>query len=65
MLQLSDKIQKRLEQCSIMMLVDLAILDYSILENWIDWVLHLNGFSYRSLVPGNKFLKIMGISSVQ
>ena len=33
----------------------------AILENWVDWVLHPKWFfSYRSLVPGNKYFKNYG-----
>ena len=33
----------------------------SILENWVDWVLHPKWFfSYRALVPGSKFFKNYG-----
>ena len=33
----------------------------SILENWVDWVLHPKWFfSYRALVPGSKYFKNYG-----
>ena len=33
----------------------------AILENWIDWVLHPKWFfTYRSLLPGNKYFKNYG-----
>ena len=33
----------------------------AILENWVDWVLHPKWFfSYRSLIPGNKYFKNYG-----
>ena len=56
--------RKRLETSSVMMLIGSChnLRLNSILENWIDWVLHPKWFfSYRSLIPGNKFLKIMAI----
>ena len=55
--------RKRLEKCSVMMLIGSChnLRLNSILENWIDWVLHPKWFfSYRSLVPGNKFFKNYG-----
>jgi len=55
--------RKRLEKCEVMMLIGSChnLRLNSILENWIDWVLHPKWFfSYRSLVPGNKFFKNYG-----
>ena len=55
--------RKRLEACSVMMLIGSChnLRLNSILENWIDWVLHPKWFfSYRSLIPGNKFFKNYG-----
>ena len=55
--------RKRLEECSVMMLIGSChnLRLNSILENWVDWVLHPKWFfSYRSLVPGNKYFKNYG-----
>ena len=55
--------RKRLETSSVMMLIGSCnnLRLNSILENWIDWVLHPKWFfSYRSLIPGNKFFKNYG-----
>ena len=52
--------RKRLEKCSVMMLIGSChnLRLNSILENWVDWVLHPKWFfSYRSLMPGNKYFK--------
>ena len=55
--------RKRLEKCSVMMLIGSChnLRLNAILENWVDWVLHPKWFfSYRSLVPGNKYFKNYG-----
>ena len=55
--------RKRLEESSVMMLIGSChnLRLNAILENWIDWVLHPKWFfSYRSLVPGNKYFKNYG-----
>ena len=55
--------RKRLEISDVMFLIGSChnLRLNSILENWIDWVLHPKWFfSYRSLVPGNKFFKNYG-----
>ena len=55
--------RKRLEECSVMMLIGSChnLRLNAILENWVDWVLHPKWFfSYRSLVPGNKYFKNYG-----
>ena len=55
--------RKRLEKCDFMMLIGSChnLRLNSILENWVDWVLHPKWFfSYKSLVPGNKYFKNYG-----
>ncbi|MAW01675.1 MAG: NADPH:quinone reductase [Candidatus Pelagibacter sp.] len=55
--------RKRLENCNVMMLIGSCnnLRLNSILENWIDWVLHPKWFfTYRSLLPGNKYFKNYG-----
>ncbi|MAJ85463.1 MAG: hypothetical protein CL687_00635 [Candidatus Pelagibacter sp.] len=55
--------RKRLEKCSVMMLIGSChnLRLNAILENWIDWVLHPKWFfSYRSIIPGNKYFKNYG-----
>ena len=55
--------RKRLEECDVMMLIGSChnLRLNAILENWVDWVLHPKWFfSYRSLVPGNKYFKNYG-----
>ena len=55
--------RKRLENCDVMMLIGSChnLRLNAILENWVDWVLHPKWFfSYRSLVPGNKYFKNYG-----
>ena len=55
--------RKRLEACSVMMLIGSChnLRLNAILENWVDWVLHPKWFfSYRSLVPRNKYFKNYG-----
>ena len=55
--------RKRLEVSDVMMLIGSChnLRLNSILENWIDWVLHPKWFfSYRSLVPGYNFFKNYG-----
>ena len=55
--------RKRLEQCDVMMLIGSChnLRLNAILENWVDWVLHPKWFfSYRSLIPGNKYFKNYG-----
>ena len=55
--------RKRLEKSDVMMLIGSChnLRLNSILENWVDWVLHPKWFfSYKSLVPGNKYFKNYG-----
>ena len=55
--------RKRLENSSVMMLIGSChnLRLNAILENWIDWVLHPKWFfSYRSIIPGNKYFKNYG-----
>ena len=55
--------RKRLEDSDVMMLIGSChnLRLNAILENWVDWVLHPKWFfSYRSLVPGNKYFKNYG-----
>ena len=55
--------RKRLEECDVMMLIGSChnLRLNAILENWVDWVLHPKWFfSYRSLIPGNKYFKNYG-----
>ena len=55
--------RKRLEACDIMLLIGSChnLRLNSILENWIDWVLHPKWFfNYRSIFPGNRFFKNYG-----
>ena len=55
--------RQRLEQSDAMFLVGSCrnLRMNAILENWIDWVLHPKWFfSYRCLVPGNKYFKNYG-----
>ena len=55
--------RERLEKSDIMFLIGSCnnLRLNSILENWVDWVLHPKWFfSYRSLVPGNKYFKNYG-----
>ena len=55
--------RKRLEECDVMMLISSChnLRLNAILENWVDWVLHPKWFfSYRSLIPGNKYFKNYG-----
>ena len=55
--------RKRLEKCSVMMLIGSChnLRLNAILENWVDWVLHPKWFfSYKSLIPGNKYFKNYG-----
>ena len=61
--QLVLNYRKRLEECSVMMLIGSChnLRLNAILENWVDWVLHPKWFfSYKSLVPGNKYFKNYG-----
>ena len=53
----------RLEKCDVMFLIGSCnnLRLNSILENWIDWVLHPNWyFSYRSIFPDSKYFKNYG-----
>ena len=55
--------RKRLENSDVMFLIGAChnLRLNSILENWIDWVLHPKWFfSYRSMFPTNKFFKNYG-----
>ncbi len=55
--------RKRLENSDVMFLIGSChnLRMPSILENWIDWVLHPKWFfSYRALVPGSKYFKNYG-----
>ena len=55
--------RERLEACDIMLLIGSChnLRLNSILENWIDWVLHPKWFfNYRSIFPGNRFFKNYG-----
>jgi len=53
--------RKRLENSDVMFLIGSChnLRMPSILENWVDWVLHPKWFfSYRALVPGSKYFKL-------
>lgn len=55
--------RKRLEECSVMMLIGSChnLRLNSILENWVDWVLHPKWFfSYKSMFPESKYFKNYG-----
>ena len=55
--------RKKLEKCDVMFLIGSCnnLRLNSILENWIDWVLHPNWyFSYRSIFPQSKYFKNYG-----
>lgn len=55
--------RKRLEQADAMFLIGSCnnLRMNSILENWIDWVLHPNWFfTYRAMFPGSKYFKNYG-----
>tara|TARA_Y100001978_G_scaffold38673_1_gene34478 strand:- start:24177 stop:24818 length:642 start_codon:yes stop_codon:yes gene_type:complete len=55
--------RKRLENSDVMFLIGSChnLRMPAILENWVDWVLHPKWFfSYRALVPGNKYFKNYG-----
>ena len=55
--------RKRLENCDIMFLIGSChnLRLNSILENWVDWVLHPKWFfTYRSIIPESKFFKNYG-----
>ena len=55
--------RKRLEECSVMMLIGSChnLRLNSILENWVDWVLHPKWFfSYKSVLPDSRFFKNYG-----
>ena len=55
--------RKRLENSDVMFLIGSChnLRMPSILENWVDWVLHPKWFfSYRALVPGSKYFKNYG-----
>ena len=55
--------RKRLENSDIMFLIGSChnLRLNSILENWVDWVLHPKWFfTYRSIIPENKFFKNYG-----
>ena len=55
--------RRRLENSDVMFLIGSChnLRMPAILENWVDWVLHPKWFfSYRSLVPGNKWFKNYG-----
>ena len=57
------KYRERLESCDIMLLIGSChnLRLNSILENWIDWVLHPKWFfNYRSIFPSNRFFKNYG-----
>tara|TARA_B100000674_G_scaffold100412_1_gene73031 strand:+ start:201 stop:845 length:645 start_codon:yes stop_codon:yes gene_type:complete len=55
--------RRRLENSDVMFLIGSChnLRMPSILENWVDWVLHPKWFfSYRALVPGSKYFKNYG-----
>ena len=55
--------RKRLENSDVMFLIGSChnLRMPSILENWVDWVLHPKWFfRYRALVPGSKYVKNYG-----
>jgi len=55
--------RKRLEKSDVMFLIGSChnLRMNSILENWIDWVLHPKWFfSYKSMFPGSKYFKNYG-----
>ena len=55
--------RRRLENCDIMFLIGSChnLRLNSILENWVDWVLHPKWFfSYRTMFPGSKYFKNYG-----
>ena len=55
--------RSRLEKCDVMFLIGAChnLRLNSILENWVDWVLHPKWFfSYRSMFPDSKFFKNYG-----
>ena len=55
--------RKRLEACSVMMLIGTChnLRLNAILENWVDWVLHPKWFfSYKSMMPNSRFFKNYG-----
>ena len=55
--------RERLENCDVLFLIGSCnnLRMNSILENWIDWVLHPKWFfSFKSAIPGNKFFKNYG-----
>lgn len=55
--------RSRLENCDVMFLIGAChnLRLNSILENWVDWVLHPKWFfSYRSMFPESKFFKNYG-----
>ncbi len=57
------KYRKRLEKADVMFLIGSCqnLRFNSILENWIDWVLHPTWFfTYRSMFPSSKFFKNYG-----
>ena len=61
--QLVLNYRKRLEDSDVMMLIGSChnLRLNAILENWVDWVLHPKWFfSYKSLIPGNKYFKNYG-----
>ncbi len=58
--------RKRLENSDIMFLIGSChnLRLNSILENWVDWVLHPKWFfTYRSIIPESKFFKNYGFHS--
>lgn len=55
--------RKKLEECDVMFLIGSChnLRLNSILENWVDWVLHPKWFfSYRSMFPASKYFKNYG-----
>tara|TARA_E500000178_G_C16820196_1_gene661125 strand:- start:152 stop:763 length:612 start_codon:yes stop_codon:yes gene_type:complete len=55
--------RERLEQCDVMFMIGSChnLRMNSILENWVDWVLHPTWFfTYKALVPGSKYFKNYG-----
>jgi len=55
--------RNRLEKCDIMFLIGSCnnLRLNSILENWVDWVLHPKWFfSYKSMMPNSRFFKNYG-----
>ena len=55
--------RKRLEKSDVMFLIGSChnLRLNSILENWIDWVLHPNWFfAYKSMFPSSKFFRNYG-----